>query len=105
MESDATRETFFAAGNGLFTGTDGRNRDRMGEIVAGASAWGSDIAGVQSPCGSTPMFLASKSDDALEQDQIQVYEIGKGQATPVSEPMEVPGPVTAPWPSATRGQA
>jgi len=105
LESDGFRDKFFTSGGGLFTGTDGRNRDRAGDVVAGAGAWGSDIAGVENLCGPSPLLVATKSGDDLDRDQIQVYEIGKGQATPASEPMDLPGPVTALWPSETRGQA
>lgn len=105
LESDGFRETFFTAAAGLFTGTDGRNRDRTGDVVAGAGAWGSDIASIENPCGPAPLLVAAKSGDAQEHDQIQLYEIGRGQVTPASEPMDLPGPVTALWPSETHGQA
>jgi hypothetical protein len=105
LESDGIRGTFFTAGSGLFAGTDGRSHDRTGDVVAGTSAWGSDVAGIENPCGPAPLLLAAKNGDGLEHDQIQVYEIGKGQVTPASDPMDLPGPVTALWPSETRGQA
>ncbi len=97
LESDGVREPFFSAGAGLIMRTDGQNHDR--------SAWGSDIASIQNPCGPSPLVLAAKSGDALEQDQIQVYEVGQGHVTPASEPMDLAGPVTALWPAETRGQA
>jgi hypothetical protein len=90
LEADGIRETFFSAAGGLF---------------AGAGAWGSDVASVQNPCGSSALVVASKNGEPLEQDQLQVYEIGRGQVTAVSEPLDVPGPVTALWLSETRGQA
>ncbi len=90
LESDGIREKFFSAAGGLF---------------AGAGAWGSDVASVQNPCGPSALVVAAKSGEALEQDQLQVYEIEKGQVTAASDPMDVPGPVTALWPSETRGQA
>src|SRR5216684_3653784 len=105
LESDGFRGNFFTAGSGLFAGTDGRSHDRTGDVVAGTSAWGSDVVGIENPCGPSPLMLASKSGDGVEHDQIQVYEIGRGQVTPASEPMDLPGPVTALWPSETRGQA
>jgi hypothetical protein len=105
LESDGFRDKFFTFGGGLFTGTDGRNRDRAGDVVAGAGAWGSDVAGVENLCGSSALLVATKSGDDLDHDQIQVYEIGRGHVTPASEPMDLPGPVTALWPSEARGQA
>jgi hypothetical protein len=105
LESDGFRDKFFTSGGGLFTGTDGRNRDRAGEVVAGAGAWGSDIAGVENLCGPSTLLVAAKGGDDLDRDQIQAYEIGKAQVTPASEPMDLPGPVTALWPSESRGQA
>jgi hypothetical protein len=105
LESDGFRDKFFTSSGGLFTGTDGRNRDRAGDVVAGAGTWGSDIAGIENPCGPSPLLVATKGGDDPDHDQIQVYEIGTGHATPASEPMDLPGPVTALWPSETRGQA
>jgi hypothetical protein len=90
LESDGIRATFFSAAGGL---------------LAGTGAWGSDVAGVQNPCGSNALVVAAKSGEALEQDQLQVFEIERGLATAVSDPLDVPGPVTALWPSDTRGQA
>jgi hypothetical protein len=104
LESDAFRGAFYTAGNGLFAGTDGRSHDRAGDVVA-PSVWGSDVAGIENPCGPSPLLLASKSGDGVEHDQIQLYEIAKAQVTPASEPMDLPGPVTALWPSEMRGQA
>ena len=105
LESDGIRGTFFTAGSGLFAGTDGRSHDRAGGLIAGTGAWGSDVVGIENPCGPSPLLLASKSGDGVEHDQVQVYEIGKGQVTPASEPMDLPGPVTALWLLETRGQA
>jgi hypothetical protein len=105
LESDGFRDKFFTSGRGLFTGIDGRNRDRAGDVVAGTGVWGSDVASVENPCGSSPLLVAAKNGDGLEHDQIQVYEIGRGQVTAASEPMDLPGPVTALWPSDARGQA
>ena len=90
LESDGIREKFFSAAGGLF---------------GGIGAWGSDVASVQNPCGSSALVVAAKNGEALEQDQLQVFEIERGLATAVSDPMDVPGPVTALWPSETRGQA
>jgi hypothetical protein len=104
LESDGFRGAFFSVGSGLFAGTDGRGHDRAGDVVTGTGAWGSDIAGIENPCGPGPLLLAAKSGDGLEHDQIQVYEIGRGQITPASEPVDLPGPVTALWPSETLGQ-
>jgi hypothetical protein len=105
LESDGFRDKFFTSGGGLFSGTDSRNRDRAGDVVAGADAWGSDVADVESSCGPSPLVVAAKGGDDLDHDQVQVYEIGRGHVTPESDPMDLPGPVTALWPSETRGQA
>jgi hypothetical protein len=95
LESTVSQETFFSAGAGLILRT----------TPARPAAWGSDIAGIQNPCGTNALVVAAMSGEALEQDQIQVYEVVQGQTTAVSEQLAVPGPVTALWPSESRGQA
>jgi hypothetical protein len=105
LESDGFRETFFTAGVGLFAATDGRHHNRTGDIVAGTGGWGSDVASIENPCGPGPLLLVAKGGDGLEHDQIQVYEVGRGQVSAASEPMDLPGAVTALWPADARGQA
>jgi hypothetical protein len=59
---------------------------------------GSDLASVESACGSGWQVLVTKRSGELEADAVQAYEVAAGQPLAVSEPAELPGPVTALWP-------
>jgi hypothetical protein len=73
--------------------------------ASGAEAWGSDVAAIDNPCSSGATAIASGAGVDPGRDQIQVYEIDAGQASATSEPLTLPGPVTALWPAESRGQA
>jgi hypothetical protein len=94
---------FYATANGLFSMTDGRVQDRSGQPVAGSEGWGSDIASVEDPCGSRTAVFASSPDTGRE--EVRLYDVVSGQATPASDPTSLPGPVTALWPSEMHGEA
>jgi hypothetical protein len=105
LESEGVRGAFYNAAPGLLAATDGKIEDRANEQVVGAEKWGSDLAGIENPCGSNILLIATMASDALTGDQIQVYEIANGQAASASEALPVLGPVTALWPAETAGQA
>ncbi len=104
LESDGGASAFYAVGGGLFATQNGRIQDRAGEVRAGSDGWGSDLASIENPCVPGWMVLATKAADAGDGDQIQAYEIANGQVIPASEPMTLPGTVTALWPSEAPGQ-
>ena len=60
--------------------------------------WG-DIAGVEVRCGAGRQVLAARADDAGELDTIQAWEITGDDITPLSSPVDFPGPLTALWSS------
>jgi hypothetical protein len=68
-------------------------------------AWGSDFASVETSCGANPAILASGSGNSPDRDQAQAYEIAGGRAVSASEPMMLPGTITALWPADAAGQA
>lgn len=105
LESDSARDAFYSAGAGWFSSSADRILDRAGEVLAGADGWGSEIASVENPCGSGWMVLVSAAGDAQDRDQITTYEVLDGQAVAASEPISLPGPVTALWPAETFGQS
>jgi hypothetical protein len=104
LESDNARGPFYSAAAGWFAGSEGRIVDRAGQPLAGAEGWGSEISSVENPCGPGWMALVSAAGDAQDRDQIQVYEMVEGQAVAASEPLALPGRVTALWPAEIRGQ-
>ncbi len=61
--------------------------------------WGSDIASLNSTCGSAWQVLVTGPGDWTEPDRIQLYQIANRQATAVGEPLQFPGPVLSLWPS------
>jgi hypothetical protein len=81
-----------------------------GRILAGVDGrsiaeWGSDIAAIESGCGSGRQVLASKPTEASEPDAIQAHEVTGGRATAVGDPAQFPGPVTALWSSGKQAVA
>jgi hypothetical protein len=59
--------------------------------------WGSDSASIADPCGAGTLVIASSPN--TEHDSVRAYLIRDGQANPVSDPLPLPGPVTALWPA------
>lgn len=105
LESEGFQGAFYAAANGWFSTTDHRIIDRSGNPLAVTDAWGSDFASVDNSCGRNPTVLVSSPGDSPDRDQARAYEVASGHARPASEPMPLPGPITALWPAETQGQA
>jgi hypothetical protein len=106
LESDGFQGAFYAGANGWFSTADHRIVDRAGNSLAAPEALGSDFASIESSCGSNPAVLISGSGDNPDRDQARAYyEIASGHAAPASEPITLPGPITALWPADTAGQA
>jgi hypothetical protein len=107
LESDAMKAPFYTTSNGtgggVFAMADGRTRDRAGQLVAGSEGWGSDIAGIVDPCGAGAAVIASSA--STEREEVRMYEVANGQATPASDAMPLPGPVTALWPAGAGREA
>jgi hypothetical protein len=61
--------------------------------------WGSNTAGIANPCGNGQAIFADSPSD--EHDSVRAYQVTDGQPTPLSEPLPLPGPVTALWPEAS----
>lgn len=76
-----------------------RSWDAAGEI--GSS--GSDVAGIQTPCG--PRFLATRSTALAEPDAIQSYAVAGGLVHPAGPALEFSGPITALWPAGNSATA
>jgi len=81
----------------VFAGADGRARiyTSTWELAGDAGQWGSDIAGIKTPCG--PRILATRPASLAEPDAIQPYELAGGAAHPAGRALEFPGPITALW--------
>jgi hypothetical protein len=61
--------------------------------------WGSDIASLNSTCGTAWQVLVTGPGDWTEPDRIQLYQIANRQALAVGEPLQFPGPILSLWPS------
>jgi hypothetical protein len=105
LESPSFQTAFYAGADGWFSTAEHRIIDRAGNSLSVPEAWGSDFASIESSCGTNPTVLASGSGDSLDRDQAQAYEIAGGRAASASEPMTVPGAITALWPAESAGQA
>lgn len=86
----------------ILAGTDGRTHlyDLDNGSVETFTGWGSEVAAVQSGCGSGGQILATQPGDWTEPDLIRAFEISNGRPVAVSPPVEFPGPVTALWTAA-----
>jgi hypothetical protein len=82
LESDAVKGPFYTTANGVFV---------MAEGHTSPEGWGSDIAPIQSACGATVIATSTATDH----DSAQAYQ----NTTPISDPLPLPGTVTALWPS------
>jgi hypothetical protein len=69
----------------------------------GFEGWGSDWANIADPCGAGTVVLASSPN--TEHDSVRAYLIRDGQPNPVSDPLPLPGPVTALWQAEAPRQA
>jgi len=80
---------------------DGRTQvfDASFEPAGTIGSWGSDIAGISARCGSGSQVLATRPGDASTTDAVQAYAIVNRAASPLSAPLEMPGPVMALWPT------
>ena len=81
----------------VFAGTDGRTRiyTRAWQQAGSIDQWGSDLAGIQTPCGAR--ILATHPSGGAEPDAIQPYGLVDGAANPAGPTLNFAGPVTALW--------
>ena len=105
LESPSFRSAFYTGADGWFSTVEHRIIDRAGNSLSVPDAWGSDFASVETSCGANPTVLASGSGDSPDRDQVQAYEIASGRAVSASEPIALPGSITALWPAEAVGQA
>ena len=91
----------------LFAATDGRAHLYNAAFEPGASwsGWGSDIATVQTECGSRTLLLATAAGDGTAPDSVQAYELTEGSPRPAGDSVSFPGPITALWSASDRGVA
>jgi len=102
---EGTRGRFYTSaelGGVLFQAeTDGRTRvyflGSTGDALRVIEGWGSEIAAVESSCGTHVLA-------ALETDQLQAFQFVGGNIKPTTVPLVLDGPVTAVWPSETKDQ-
>ena len=85
----------------LFAMVDGGIRlfDANFDSVGPIASWGSDLAGIAMRCGSGGTVLATRAGAALEGDSVQAFAIVNRGAVSLGPAAELPGPVTALWPS------
>jgi len=66
-------------------------------VLAEIAGWGSDIAAIETRCGTGNQVLATQSSDATETDAIQSYTWKDRSMAAVTRTVTFPGPVTALW--------
>ena len=79
--------------------TDGSAKliNARGEVITAFNAWGSDVAGIASDCGSGWQVLATRATDSTLPDSLTAYEIVNRDAVEAAPPLEFAGPITALW--------
>jgi hypothetical protein len=89
----------------VLSGLDGRAQIYDGALdpVATISDWGSDIVGIDTRCVGGSAVLATRAGDATVPDSIQAFTVVNRSAAPLSGALNLPGPVTALWPSGGAG--
>ena len=105
LESNLVQAAFYSSAYGWFTTADSRIIDHNGDSLDGSDSWGSDFASIANSCGADSIVFASGRGDNPDRDQVAAYQIANGHATPSSEPLILPGSVTALWTAETSGQA
>ena len=97
-----------ANGTGTWTGTGTRWVADRNVLEGDAPApsfegWGSDWTSIADPCGAGTVEIASSPNS--EHDSVRAYLIQDGRASPVSDALPLPGPVTALWPGESGREA
>jgi hypothetical protein len=64
--------------------------------IAGTRDWGSDLASLNSGCGSGTQIVVSGSGESIG-DSLRAYELPAQEAIPASAPLAMDGTVTALW--------
>ena len=105
LESAGAKSSFYNAAQGLFASSNENVQDRTGTAAPGTESWGSDLASVTNPCDSGNVLIVSLAGDSGEHGALRIFEIIGGQPVARSEPISLPGPVTALWPAVEPAQA
>jgi hypothetical protein len=74
-------------------------------IPNGFAGWGTDFAGLQSPCAPEGLVLAAITSDAGPENNVRAFEFMSLQPVVASHLLSFPGSVTALWPAAAEGSA
>jgi hypothetical protein len=88
----------------LLAMVDGRTQifDSVLDAVGGIAGWGSDIAGTAAPCGGGFQVLATQvlaTGTGEEGDSLRAFTVLNRVPSPLTAPVEFPGPITALWPA------
>ena len=83
----------------MLAGVDGQvhEADGINDQAIPRLGWGSDLASVKTTCGSGIQVLAASNGDGTTADYVRAYEVADREPVPVSQPVELNGPVTALW--------
>jgi hypothetical protein len=73
--------------------------DGVTDQTAAVRGWGDELASIRTPCGTGAQLLVSRNKDGPA-DAVQAYEMADREPTPVGEPSDMNGRVTALWTAA-----
>jgi len=89
----------------IFAAADGRAHlyTHAWELTRNIDQWGSDVAGIQTPCGAR--ILANRPTGLTAPDAIQPYEVVDSTPNPAGPAIDFSGPITALWSAGNSGTA
>ncbi|HLH20808.1 MAG TPA: hypothetical protein VKX45_26520 [Bryobacteraceae bacterium] len=93
---DAGRTVWLLA---LADGSAGLFDASLDPLGAASGSWGSDVAAAGVRCGGRSLVLASRAGDGRQADALRAWALSDRAVAPISDPLELPGPITALWPA------
>jgi hypothetical protein len=76
--------------------------DGLSDQTTAVRGWGDELASIRTPCGTGSQLLVTSNGSGIN-DQVQAYEVVDREPTPIGQPVEMNGKVTALW-TATDGK-
>lgn len=76
-----------------------------GTALASAEAFGDELAVIEPVCGGDPLLLVSSPGDATEPEWLRAVTLENGQVQPRGTTLELPGRLTALWPTQVPARA
>ena len=83
----------------LVAAVDGRIHTSQGQQTFAWDGWGSDVVAISGGCATDPLVIASSANGRASADSLTPLEVTGPTPQTAGDPLPMPGPVTALWPS------